>query len=132
MYLFLSFADRRYLNDLVEGARPKEACSFLLGKFQDEAAVVMKIIPADNTLDSPLAFEISPSEVFNVFDVADRLHLEVIGVYHSHLAPPKPSEIDLHYMKVNPMVWLIVSMLDYSIEAYYPRGEDVKRLEILP
>ena len=132
MYLFLSFADRRYLNDLVEGAKPKEACGFLFGKSKDEAAIVLKIMPADNALDSPLAFEISPSEVFKAFDEADKLGLEVISVYHSHPAPPKPSEIDLRYMKVNPMVWLIISMLDHAIEAYYPSGEEVKRLEILP
>jgi len=132
MYLFLSFADRRYLSRLVESSRPKEACGFLLGRSVDDGFVVLKITPAVNALDSAVAFKITPSDVFKAFDEADMLGLEVIGVYHSHPAPPEPSEVDLRYMKINPMVWLIISMLDGSTEAYYSRGEDFMKLEILP
>lgn len=117
---------------MVETSLPKEACGFLLGRSLEDGFVVIKILPAANMLDSALAFEISPSEVFKAFDEADRLGLEVIGVYHSHPAPPKPSGIDLHYMKVNPMVWLIISTLNGSIGAYYSSGEGVVKLEILP
>ena len=124
MYLFLSFTDRRYLNHLVESSRPKEACGFLLGRALNEGFVVLKIIPATNMLDSNSAFKISPSEVLKASEEAEMLGLEVIGVYHSHPAPPEPSVIDLHYMKASSMVWLIISMLDGSIGAYYPRGED--------
>jgi len=132
MYLFLSFTDRRYLNHLVEFSRPKEACGFLLGRARNEGFVVLKIIPAANMLDSNSAFKIHPSEVLKAFEEADALGLEVIGVYHSHPAPPEPSLIDLHYMKASPMVWLIISMLDGSIGAYYSGGEDFVKLEILP
>jgi len=132
MYLFLSFADRRHLARLVESSRPKEACGFLLGRSVDKGFVVLKIIPATNMLNSALAFEISPLDALKAFDEADMLGLEVICVYHSHPAPPEPSEVDLRYMRVNPMVWLIISMLDGSVAAYYSRGEDFVKLEILP
>jgi len=132
MYLFLSFADRRYLARLVESSRTKEVCGFLLGRSVEEGFVVLEIYPVPNMLDSAMAFEISPVDVFKVFDEADRLSLEVIGVYHSHPAPPEPSGIDLRYMRVNPMVWLIISMLDGSMGAYYSRGEDFVKLEIIP
>lgn len=93
---------------------------------------MLKVTPASNILDSAVAFKIDPSEVFEVFDEADRIGLEVIGVFHSHPAPAEPSNIDLEYMKANPMVWLIASMLDKSIGAYYTQNKTVKKIEILP
>ena len=33
--------------------------------------------------------------------------LEQVGIYHSHPAPPEPSESDLEFMKYNPCVWVI-------------------------
>lgn len=132
MHLFLSSRDRCHLNRLVESNRPKEACGFLLGRALNEGFIILKIVPATNVLDSNAAFEISPSEVLKVFEEADTLGLEVIGVYHSHPAPPEPSVIDLHYMKANPMVWLIISMLDGSMAAYYPSGGGFVKLKIVP
>ncbi|MEM3386687.1 MAG: M67 family metallopeptidase [Nitrososphaerales archaeon] len=117
---------------MVETHRPKEACAFLLGRTSSEGFTVLKVTPASNILDSAVAFKIDPSEVFEVFDEADRIGLEVIGVFHSHPAPAEPSNIDLEYMKANPMVWLIASMLDKSIGAYYTQNKTVKKIEILP
>ena len=132
MYLFLSFRDRRLLYNLVEASRPKEACAFLLGRSSGEGFVVLKIIPASNVLDSVVAFKVDPLEVFKIFNEADMLGLEVIGVFHSHPASAEPSHIDLRYMRSNPMVWLIASTLDASIGAYYLCNETVEELEILP
>jgi len=132
MYLFLSFVDRQYLNRLVECSRPKETCGFLLGRAENEGFVVLKIIPATNTLNSATAFEIAPSDVLKAFEEADKLGLDVIGIYHSHPAPPEPSAIDLRYMKFNPMVWLIISTIDGSIAAYYSSGKYFEKLKIFP
>lgn len=118
---------------MVESSRPKEACAFLLGRTCiGEGFVVLRVIPAVNVLNSAEAFLVSPSEVLEVFDEADRLQLEVIGVFHSHPAPAEPSQTDLRYMKVNPVVWLIASTLNGSVGAYYVRNGTIEKLEILP
>ena len=35
--------------------------------------------------------------------------IHVTRIFHSHPAPAKPSTIDIKYMKINPIPWLILS-----------------------
>jgi proteasome lid subunit RPN8/RPN11 len=49
---------------------------------------------------------------------------------HSHPAPPQPSNIDLKFMKLNPFIWLIMSMIDKQIAAYQQQGDKVQKLFI--
>ena len=34
---------------------------------------------------------------------------QIIAIYHTHPAPPRPSNTDLSFMEVNPYIWLISS-----------------------
>jgi len=64
---------------------------------------------------------------------AEENGLQLIGFYHSHPAAPRPSPINLDYMKLWPhSIWLIVSSLDYSIAAYLVDGEKPVKIDIRP
>jgi len=75
------------------------------------------------------SFTISPEIVFDALNKADREGKEIVGIFHSHPAPPHPSNIDMKFMRPNPVVWLIMSMIDKQIAAYQQQG-DVQKLFI--
>jgi proteasome lid subunit RPN8/RPN11 len=45
-------------------------------------------------------------DIYN--DIEENNH-RLIGIYHTHPAPPYPSRTDIQYMEVNFCVWLISS-----------------------
>lgn len=76
---------RSLLETLLEEARrslPHECCGLLGGQGRE----VTRIFPATNTLASPVAYEISPRELFDLFRRLRAERLELVGIYHSHPA----------------------------------------------
>ncbi|WP_167915915.1 M67 family metallopeptidase [Thermococcus sp. LS2] len=85
-----------------------EICGFLLGRQEGHDIIVEEVIFTKNKLNSPTAFEIDPLEIVKVLDYADGKGLEVVGIFHSHLGKPIPSERDIRGMKLWRNVWFIV------------------------
>ena len=76
---------RDLLEDLLEEARrslPNECCGLLGGQGRE----VTRILPATNALASPVAYEIPPRELFELFRRLRAQKLELVGIYHSHPA----------------------------------------------
>jgi proteasome lid subunit RPN8/RPN11 len=113
---------REQVSALIEEAkrkRPVESCGLLFGRLTEREILIERIIPTRNVLESPTRFRISPEEFVEHLSKAEEEGLQLIGFYHSHPAAPRPSPIDLEYMKLWPQsVWLIVSSLDHSVAAY--------------
>ncbi|NIQ06389.1 MAG: M67 family metallopeptidase [Candidatus Korarchaeota archaeon] len=62
-----------------------------------------------NVTQSRVRFEVDPEEFYTVIERAEAEELDLIGFFHSHPAPPRPSDIDLTYMKFWPnSYWLII------------------------
>ncbi|MDQ2686199.1 MAG: Mov34/MPN/PAD-1 family protein, partial [Thermoproteota archaeon] len=47
--------------------------------------------------------------LLEIYKIAEKKGLSVIGVFHSHPSDPIPSETDKVYMQINPVPWIIRS-----------------------
>ena len=62
--------------------------------------------------DSPhnlTSFSIDPEIQYSLLMDADIRGESMVGIFHSHPAPPRPSQSDMKNMQLNPVVWLIAS-----------------------
>ena len=102
---------------------PEEACAILAGTMDADVHVVREIMVLENIDHSPVSFAISGAELIRAYDQADRLGLDVIGVFHSHPgSAAKPSLKDQRYMDINPVIWPIYSGRDGNMRAWISDG----------
>ena len=110
------------LNKLVYFANkslPNESCALLLGNYNNENEIkVIDSLAMRNSDESPRSFRIESQELINGYLTAEKMNLNVVGIFHSHPAPPIPSSTDKIFMEINPVVWLIYSTLISQSRAY--------------
>jgi [CysO sulfur-carrier protein]-S-L-cysteine hydrolase len=110
------------LNKLVYFANkslPNESCALLLGNYDNENEIkVIDSLAMRNSDESPRSFRIESQELINGYLTAEKMNLNVVGIFHSHPAPPIPSSTDKIFMEINPVVWLIYSTLINQSRAY--------------
>lgn len=129
--IILTKSQFRCLKDISRKSQPFEGCALLLGYVKEKTVTITEIISTKNIDKSKVTFKIDSKTVFKVYEKADRENKEVIGVFHSHLSSPKPSSLDIQYMSVNPIVWLIFSTTSLNIEAYQMLNEHIKFIKVL-
>ena len=95
--------------DHAEKTKPYESVSIIAGIIKDKIAYAKAIYTPENTDNSTISFTVDPLDLLKIYTDIEEKEMEVIGIYHTHPAPPKPSGTDLNYMEVNPYVWLISS-----------------------
>jgi proteasome lid subunit RPN8/RPN11 len=121
------------LKDLVSLAKdslPNESCAILLGNnIVDDETYVLYLIPIKNSNASVVSFSVDPQELFDAYQTAQNLLLEVVGIFHSHPSQPLPSSTDRRFMEINPVIWLIYSTLTNESKAYIFE-EKIKKVEI--
>lgn len=99
------------LDILIDWARqslPYEGCALMLGTWVEDQAEVKEIILEENVDHSSVQFSIDPEHLYEAYMEAERKGMEIVGIFHSHPAPSYPSGLDLEYMKVNPVAWVIL------------------------
>lgn len=110
------------LNKLVYFANkslPNESCALLLGNNNNQNEIkVIDSLAMRNSDESPRSFRIESQELINGYLTAEKMNLNVVGIFHSHPAPPIPSSTDKIFMEINPVVWLIYSTLINQSRAY--------------
>ncbi|MCS7116401.1 MAG: M67 family metallopeptidase [Nitrososphaerota archaeon] len=109
---------------------PLEACALLIGRVYGDVAVVYKVSIVENADASQITFSIRPEDLLRAYLDAEREGLDVIGVFHSHPAPPQPSVRDLEFMKINPIVWLIISKPSGDYGAFQWIEGSIERVEV--
>ena len=102
----------------------------MIGRRRDSVVEVLKVVRARNVESSPMSFKVAPEDLYRAVVEAEREGLEVVGVYHSHPAPPSPSPMDLEGMARWPIVWLIISSLDGSSRAFILEEGLVSEVEV--
>ena len=109
-------------NELVTyaiGQQPNESCAMLLGEKIDDAWNVKEIFLTENMDNSQTNFTISPEELLKGYQLAEKMHLELVGVFHSHPnSDAVPSSTDKKFMQNNPVPWIIFSGVNNSLKAY--------------
>ena len=99
--------------------QPNESCAMLLGEKIDDAWNVKEIFLTENIDNSQTNFTISPEELLKGYQLAEKMHLELVGVFHSHPnSDAVPSSTDKKFMQNNPVPWIIFSGVNNSLKAY--------------
>lgn len=87
----------RKIHSCAEEAYPDEGAGFLLGT-DGEARTVREILPAPNSRESGERrnrYLLGPDDYMKAEVQAQRLHLDLVGVFHSHPDHPnQPSDFD--------------------------------------
>ena len=92
-----------------EKAAPYESVSIIAGTIKDKQALAEKVFTPENIDKSTVSFTVDPLVLLDIYTKIDESDLEVVGIFHTHPAPPFPSGTDKRFMEVNPSVWLISS-----------------------
>ncbi len=108
-----------------------EKAALLFGRFVGDEARVNKGVVAENIEESPTRFVVDPTFLLRQLQEADEKGEELVGVAHSHPAPPRPSEEDLRFMEINPVVWVIVSSITGEVKAYQPAEGGLREVQIV-
>ena len=99
--------------------RPNESCAILLGEKIDDAWNVKEVFLTENMDKSQTNFTISPEELLKGYQLAEKMHLELVGVFHSHPnSNTTPSDTDKKFMQNNPVPWIIFSCVTNDLTAY--------------
>jgi proteasome lid subunit RPN8/RPN11 len=117
----------RKLEGIAKDALPNESCAFLLGH-NDK---VIEILPMRNIDESSVTFSIEPAELLNAYNLAESRGMNIIAIFHSHPAKPRPSRTDIKYMEINPIAWVIYSTTKSQMKAFiYDEDDVVKEIDI--
>ena len=88
---------------------PNEACGILAGK----AGRVEKVYEMVNAEKSPQTYFMDSREQLKVMKEMRNLGLEMVGIYHSHVASPaRPSSHDIELALYPDVSYVIVSLED--------------------
>lgn len=97
---------------LVEHAKnclPNESVSIIAGYIKDKIAYAELVYTPENIDKSIVTFTVDPIVLLDIYNAVEEKGKTVIGIFHTHPAPPHPSKTDMTYMEVNPYVWMISS-----------------------
>ncbi len=105
----LTRGQRQKLYAIRRRADPFEGCALLLGTFREEdnTAIVLQVVEMENIAQSSSSFAIDPEHQYRILTIASLNDLELVAIFHSHPAPPRPSGHDLEFMAYNPCAWVI-------------------------
>jgi proteasome lid subunit RPN8/RPN11 len=92
-----------------EATKPNEAVALIAGKTEDEIAFAELVFTPNNIDNSTATFTVDPLVLLKIYTEVEKQDKQIIAIFHTHPAPPKPSNTDLSYMEVNPYIWLISS-----------------------
>jgi proteasome lid subunit RPN8/RPN11 len=121
------------LASLARDSLPNESCALLLGNNtnKENEIQVIETLSMKNSDASPTTrFRIDSQELINGYLRAEKMGLNVIGIFHSHPAPPFPSSTDKIFMEINPIVWLIYSTLTNESKAYIFEQKKIREVRL--
>ena len=117
--IVLTQKDKDELVTHAVGQQPSESCAMLLGTKVDGIWNVEEIFLTQNIDNSQTNFTISPEELLKGYQLAEKMNLELVGVFHSHPnSDATPSSTDKTFMQNNPVPWIIFSCVNNSLKAY--------------
>lgn len=102
----------KFFLQLVEHAKnclPNESVSIIAGYIEDKIAYAELVYTPENIDKSIVTFTVDPLVLLDIYNAVEEKGKTVIGIFHTHPAPPQPSKTDMTYMEVNPYVWMISS-----------------------
>jgi proteasome lid subunit RPN8/RPN11 len=99
MTILLTPSILRQIQESGEHHYPEEGAGLILGKGDGGARRATRLLHRPNSLEAESRrrrYAISPREMLEAEDEAERLGLDILGIFHSHPDhPARPSEFDL-------------------------------------
>lgn len=100
------------LHQHAESSLPSEAVALFFGTTRNNIVKVNRTELVENESKNPqTSFSVNPEIEYRLLIEAEELGESLVGIYHSHPAPPEPSKTDLKNMRLNPVIWLISSRM---------------------
>lgn len=125
-------SDLQTLEKLAVNTLPNESCAILLGKRSNTKPIVQYILPMNNSSHSSIEFTIDSDDLYNAYDKARLMNLDIIAIFHSHPSPPIPSARDKIFMLINPVIWIIYSTSLHTFKAFISNNDDqIQEINIL-
>jgi proteasome lid subunit RPN8/RPN11 len=98
------------LHNHAETHHPLETVALFFGEISNTSVCVNRIELMENkSTTKHTTFSVDPEEEYQLLVEAEERGESLVGIFHSHPAPPEPSQTDLRNMRLNPVVWLIAS-----------------------
>jgi len=117
--IILSQKQRQALKDHAQNYLPYESCALLFGKKNNDTVAVSELFLTKNIDQSPVNFTISNDDLIQGYSEAEKLGMDVVGVFHSHPhSEAIPSQTDQKFMQINPVVWVIYSGTKKDFQAF--------------
>ena len=129
--LHLTVKDLDILLNHAETNLPLEAAALLFGQVSELSVIANRIELVHNEASSRrTSFLVNPEEQYRLLVEAEEHDEELVGIFHSHPAPPFPSSRDQQNMKLNPVVWLIASKESesWTSKAFLMEDDQVKEV----
>ncbi len=89
----------------------EELAGVMLGYRIHDTAYVRDFKIGENILHDPYRFFLDPEQLYKFIVEGEEKGLEIVALWHTHPTSPNPSLIDLKYMELWPIVWIITSSL---------------------
>ena len=131
--LHLFERDFTQLQQHAETSFPDEAVALLFGVISEKNVIVNRVELMENESETRrIAFSVNPESEYHLLVESEEQGECLVGIYHSHSAPPQPSRTDLRNMQLNPVVWLIASKLtgNWITKAYLLRNKNADEIQI--
>ena len=106
------------LDQIANMNNPHESCALLLGKRKENVYGVEEVIPVSNKYSSEVSFAMDENELLKIYKYAELSNTSVIGIFHSHPSKPFPSETDKTFMEINPIPWIIKSIITDEMKCF--------------
>ena len=110
---------------------PNEACGILAGPRQGEA---LEFFPMRNMDESSISYFMDPKEQLSLFKKMRESKIEMVGIFHSHVASNAvPSQKDVRLAFYPDVSYLIVSLSDLKkpvLKSYKIHNEKVTEEDI--
>ena len=120
------------LEKLAIDTLPNESCAILLGKRSSNKPVVEYILPMNNSSHSSIEFTIDADDLYQAYNKARVMNLDIIAIFHSHPSQPIPSDMDKIFMLINPVIWIIYSTSSHIFKAFISNNNDqIQEINIL-
>ena len=117
-------SDLHTLEKLAVNTLPNESCAILLGKRSNIKPIVQYILPMNNSSHSSIEFNIDADDLYDAYEKARLMNLDIIAIFHSHPSPPIPSAMDKIFMLINPVIWIIYSTSSHTFKAFISNNDD--------
>ncbi|MCE4625417.1 MAG: M67 family metallopeptidase [Desulfurococcales archaeon] len=115
----------------IASASREEATGVIIGVRGGDSVKCYALVMVENVEGSGTRFTMSPWDIVVAYTVAEKLGLEVVGLYHTHpCGAPYPSPRDRRYMPLWPLPWLIASPSGLAAWLYDKSTGSVRRLRL--